>query len=106
MYDYNEFKTNHEVVKEYCHKYRAEITDMQGKVLDKLGMATYSGYTEFMNEMSMDEFIGNNLTCVMNEYVIGMIKQILDGEMEFEEFAELFISNIPETFGCVEEGES
>lgn len=106
MYGYNEFKTNYEVVKEYCHKYRAEITDMQGKIIDKLGQATYSGYTKFMNELSMDEFVGNNLTCLMVENDMATIKQILDGEMEFEEFAKLCISSITDVFGCNEEEES
>lgn len=96
MYTYEAFKSNYKVIKDFCAKYRNELTDMQAKVMITLGMSTYSDFIKFMNELTFDEFVGNQLMAVTNNESIEMYQKILDGEMEFEELAELCIGSYSE----------
>lgn len=42
-------------------------------------------YIEFINDLSMDEFIGNNLTALMNDATINCFTEILAGRITFED---------------------
>lgn len=96
MYTYETFKSNYEVVKNFCAKYRKEITDMQARVMIDLGMSTYSEFNKFMNELTFDEFVGNQLMGVSNNETIEMYQKILDGEMEIGELVRLCIGSCSE----------
>jgi hypothetical protein len=86
MYTYKNIRKSHEIIKEFCMKNRAEITNYQSKLAEKQGFATYSDYTKFMNELSDDEFIGNMLTGLFNEYALEYYRKVNKGKMTIEEF--------------------
>lgn len=76
---------NRKVVKDFCEKYRKELTVYQALVCKKLYGMNPEDYIEFMNDLSMDEFIGNNLTALMQDTVINWFIETLAGRMTFED---------------------
>ena len=86
MYTYKNIRKNHEIIKEFCIKNRARITDYQSKLAEKQGFASYWDYANFITKLSDDEFIGNMLTGLFNECALEYYRKVNDGEMTIEEF--------------------
>lgn len=84
MFNYEEMKERHLVLREFYLKYRKELTVYAGVVGEYYGKITYEDYIKFSNELSDDEFVGNYLGELLTES-IDICKQILDGEMPLEE---------------------
>ena len=86
-YDYKKMKENLEVIRNVCRKYRNEITALSASYGLNLGLFDdCDDYISFVNELSFDEFVGNQLTTLCCEDVINMYRRIISGEMTFDEF--------------------
>ena len=80
-------KENLEVIRNVCRKYRNEITVLSASYALNLGLFDdCNDYISFVNELSFDEFVGNQLTTLCCEDVINAYKCIISGEMTFDEF--------------------
>lgn len=86
MYTYKDMKQNYEIIKEFCHFYREELTVYAGVLAEQLGGTTYSEYVNFVNELSEEEFLGNNLCGLLTDEPKNEFKKILDGEQTFVEY--------------------
>lgn len=88
MLNRKDLEANYEVISQVCKRYRKELTIYQGAIIDKhsyLGVDV-NGYIEFMNTLSLDIFIGNMLSDLLNPVSIDVYKQLLTNELTFEEF--------------------
>lgn len=86
MYTYKDMKQNYEIIKEFCHFYREELTVYAGVLAEQWGGTTYSEYVNFMNELSEEEFLGNYLCGLLTDEPKNEFKKILDGEQTFVEY--------------------
>lgn len=86
MLDYRDIRSNYETIKNFCKKYRKEMTVYQGCLVERTGLTDYSTYTRIMNEMSDDEFTGNMFTALLNYNFCELINKVLKGKLEFDDF--------------------
>ena len=86
MYTYKDMKQNYEIIKEFCHFYREELTVYAGVLAEQWGGTTYSEYVNFTNELSEEEFLGNYLCGLLTDEPKNEFKKILDGEQTFVEY--------------------
>lgn len=89
MFTYENMKSNYETIKEICEKYRKELTVYGGVLGESTGLIDCSEYVKFMNELSFEEFVGNFMSGLLNEDVISIYRDILDGNSTFEEIVSL-----------------
>lgn len=88
MLTYNEMKSNHEVIKSFCCQNRHALTVVGGILAEGIGLANRDDYINFMNELTIDEFIGNYLTALLNCACIDAYKKVNSGKMGFYDFVE------------------
>lgn len=88
MITYEEMRSNYEIIKEMCKKYRKEMTVFGGTLLEQNEISTCSEYVKFMNELTFDEFVGNFFVTLLDESGTDIYKSILDGETMFDDFVE------------------
>lgn len=100
MLKYDEIKENVEVIRTICKTYRAQLTEMQGNISEVYGLCDGETYRKIMDELSEEEFTGNMCTAILNTDCIDVYKQVISGEMAFEDFVKLTY----ETFGVTFEG--
>ena len=86
MYTYKDMKQNYEIIKEFCHFYREELTVYAGVLAEHWGGVTYSEYVNFTNGLSDEEFLGNYLCGLLTDEPKNEFKKILDGEQTFVEY--------------------
>lgn len=89
MFTYENMKSNYETIKEICEKYRKELTVYGGVLGESIGLIDCSEYVKFMNELSFEEFVGNFMSGLLNEDVISIYRDVLDGNSTFEEIVSL-----------------
>lgn len=85
MYDLKTMKENYEIIKEFCGKYRTELTIAAGILGESMGMINCDEYIKFSNSLSIDEFVGNYLVGLINGTVDEYYRPILNDEKTFEE---------------------
>ena len=83
---YEEMKSNREVIKEFCSKYRPELTIAGAILAERSLLANRKDYIMILNDLSDDEFAGNHLTALCDPLAIAKYRKILEGEMLFEDF--------------------
>lgn len=86
LYNLKTMKEEHEIIKEFCIKFRTELTIAAGIIGEIIELVNYDDYVEFMNDLSDDEFVGNYLTALLNGISVTWYRPILDGEKMFEDF--------------------
>lgn len=86
MYDLKTMKEEHEIIKEFCIKFRTELTIVAGIFGEFVGLVNYDDYVEFTNGLSIDEFIGNYLSALLTGVTVTWYRPILNGEKTFEDF--------------------
>ena len=70
---------NYEIIKEVCTRYRKEMTVFSAVVGNKYSNAIdLEEYTNFMNQLSLDMFIGNYLCALYNEETINLYLRLLE----------------------------
>lgn len=94
MYSKTEIDERFEIIKEYCKKFRKELTIYGAVLAEKNWMCSAHNYIEFMNSLSSEVFLGNYLTALFNITAIPMINDIL--ENGFEDFVTTSFSNSEE----------
>ena len=98
MFTYENMKSNYEIIKEICEKYRKELTVYGGVLGEHAGLIDCSEYVKFMNELSFEEFVGNFMTGLLNEDVISIYRDILDGVNTFEEITSVYGEDIKNNY--------
>lgn len=98
MFTYENMKSNYEIIKEICEKYRKELTVYGGVLGEHAELVDCSEYIKFMNELSFEVFVGNFMTGLLNEDVISIYRDILDGEQTFEEITSLYGDDIKNNY--------
>lgn len=88
--NYETLKERHNIIKEFCKKYRKELTDLSAMLFTELDLGQKEEYIKFESTLSEDEFVGERLTMLCFDEAIDMIAEVLAGEMSFEEFVETF----------------
>ena len=86
-YDYKKMKENHEIIRKVCEKYRNEITAFGAAYGFKFGLFDEcNDYISFMNELTFDEFVGNQMVGLLDENAINIYKSMISGELAFDEY--------------------
>jgi hypothetical protein len=85
-----DLKSNYEVIRQVCEKYRKELTSYQGVIIDKyLGLdVDVNDYIKFMNTLPLDVFIGNLLVDLLISSNIERYKELMTDKITFKEFVE------------------
>lgn len=99
MLTYRGIKSNYEIIKEFCNKYRKEMTVYQGCIVENIGCTDYSSYTRIMNEMTDDEFAGNMFTALLNSDFCKLMNKVLKGKLELNDMIkDLYGEELFETY--------
>ena len=91
--NYEEMNANHEVITEFCSKYRPELIAIGGIIAERNGLANAHEYIRFMKDLSIDEFVGNYLVSLLNNNSVKMYRNVLDGKMTFTDFVKTQLGN-------------
>lgn len=91
MFNYIEMKANHEVVKTFCVQNRYALTVVGGICAETMKLSTYEDYTKFLEELTMDEFVGNYLTALFDEHTLEGYRKVNTGEIGFCEFLDKYV---------------
>ena len=86
--NYEIMKSNYETIKEFCIKYRNELTISGGVFAEVRNMITCEDYVKFMNGLSDETFVGNFLNGLLNGYCIDAYRDVLKGKVTIDEFIE------------------
>lgn len=88
MMNYTEMKSNYEVIKTFCAQNRYGLTVTAGVLAESNYLADRHEYMQFMDDLTMNEFIGNYLTALFSVTAIEFYRQINNGELGFLDFVE------------------
>ena len=88
MMNYTEMKSNHEVIKSFCAQNRYGLTVTAGILAESSYLADRHEFMQFMDDLTMDEFVGNYLTALLNDTAIEFYRQVNNGELGFLDFVE------------------
>lgn len=91
MSNYTKMKANHEVIKTFCVQNRYALTVVGGITAEALNLSTYEDYTKFLEELTMDEFVGNYLTALFNENALEGYRKVNTGEIGFYDFLDKYV---------------
>lgn len=100
-----DLRHNHEVIKEFCTRYRAELTafgGFYGEYVDS-NIIDHEEYIKFMNSMSIDTFVGNYYFGLTNEGMIESYQKVLNGEVDIYEYFEAVLPDFEEITQQVKE---
>ena len=86
MWSYNKLKERHDTIKDFSKKYRKEVTEFQAWLCEIKGLCSSEDYKKLVDEWTLDEFIGNLMTGLLNYDAIQQDKKGLDGELAMEDF--------------------
>lgn len=98
MLNYEEIKLNQNIIKEFCKKYRKELTITGGLLGEKLEQVNYSDYVKFFDELTIEEFTVNYYIGLFNKDVIQIYKDILEGKMNYDEYLKSELEDIYEDY--------
>ena len=83
-YTYKKMKENHEIIRKVCEKYRNEITAFAAAYGLEFGVFNEcNDYISFMNELTFDEFVGNQMVGLLDKGAINTYKCMISGELTF-----------------------
>ena len=86
-YDYKKMKENYEIIRKVCKKYRNEITAFGAAYGFKFGLFNEcNDYISFMNELTFDEFVGNQMVGLLDVGAINTYKRMISGDLTFEDY--------------------
>lgn len=91
MSNYTEMKANREVIKTFCVQNRYALTVVGGIYAESMKLSTYEDYTKFLEELTMDEFVGNYLTALFNKHALEGYQKVNNGEIGFYEFLDRYV---------------
>ena len=85
--DYKKMKENYEVIRKVCEKYRNEITAFAAAYGLEFGVFNEcNDYISFMNELTFDEFVGNQMVGLLDKGAINTYKCMISGDLTFDEY--------------------
>ena len=86
-YDYKKMKENYEVIRKVCEKYRNEITAFGAAYGLEFGVFNEcNDYISFMNELTFDEFVGNQMVGLLDVGAINTYKRMISRDLTFEDY--------------------
>ena len=91
MMNYTEMKSNHEVIKSFCAQNRYGLTVTAGILAESNYLADRHEFMQFMDDLTMNEFVGNCLTALFNDTVIELYRQVNNGKLGFLDFVEMTV---------------
>lgn len=91
MMNYTEMKSNHEVIKSFCAQNRYGLTVTAGILAESNYLADRHEFMQFMDDLTMSEFVGNYLTALLNDTVIEFYRQVNNGKLGFLDFVEMAV---------------
>lgn len=86
--NYDEMKSRHEVIKAFCAQHRYGLTVVGGVLAERNCLANREDYMKFLDDLTIDEFVGNYLTALLAPFAVDIYKRVLDSEMSFYDFVE------------------
>ena len=93
MTTYAQMKENYEIIRKFSEMYRKDLTLLAATAGENCGLVSREDYIKFADEMTLDEFVGNQLVGLLNSENIETFRKILDGEMEFREMVSDILSD-------------
>ena len=94
MSNYTEMKANYEVIKTFCVQNRYALTGVGGMYAETMKVSTYEDYTKVLEELTMDEFVGNYLTALCNEHALEGYRKVNTGEIGFYDFLDKYVGKM------------
>ena len=91
MMNYTEMKSNHEVIKSFCAQNRYGLTVTAGILAESNYLADRHEFMQFMDDLTMSEFVGNYLTALLNDTAIEFYRQVHNGKLGFLDFGEMTV---------------
>ena len=91
MMNYTEMKSNYEVIKSFCAQNRYGLTVTAGILAESNYLADRHEFMQFMDDLTMNEFVGNYLTALFNDTVIEFYRQVNNGKLGFLDFVEMTV---------------
>ena len=91
MMNYAEMKSNYEVIKTFCAQNRYGLTVTAGVLAESNYFADRHEFMRFMDDLTMDEFVGNYLTALLNNAAIEFYRQVNNDELGFLDFVEMTV---------------
>ena len=88
MMNYTEMKSNYEVIKSFCAQNRYGLTVTAGVLAESNYLADRHEFMQFMDDLTMNEFVGNYLTALFSDTAIEFYRQVNNGELEFLDVVE------------------
>ena len=88
MMNYTEMKSRHEVIKTFCAQNRYGLTVTAGVLAESNYLADRHEFMQFMDDLTMNEFVGNYLTALFSDTAIEFYRQVNNGELGFLDFVE------------------
>ena len=88
MMNYTEMKSNREAIKTFCAQHRYGLTVTAGALAESIYAADRHEFMQFLDDLTMDEFVGNYLTALLNNAAIEFYRQVNNGELGFLDFVE------------------
>lgn len=83
MYSETEINERFEIIKEYCEKFRKELTIFGAVLAEKNRACSAHDYIKFMNALSSEVFLGNYLTGLFDVVSIPIMNDILENGFEY-----------------------
>lgn len=91
MMNYTEMKSNYEVIKSFCAQNRYGLTVTAGVLAESNYLADRHEFMQFMDDLTMNEFVGNYLTALFNDTAIESYRQVNNGKLGFLDFVEMTV---------------
>ena len=91
MMNYTEMKSNYEVIKTFCAQHRYGLTVTAGILAESNYLADQHEFMQFMDDLTMNEFVGNYLTALFSDTAIEFYRQVNNGELGFLDFVEKIV---------------
>lgn len=86
-FTYEEAKRRFSIVKEFCIKYRTELTYLGAVVSTRNGsFANEDEYIKYVQELTDDELAGSMAHVIQLDYMLDLYEKVLNGELTFEQY--------------------
>lgn len=86
-FTYKEAKRRFSIVKEFCVKYRANLTYLGAVESTQIGaFVSEDEYIKYVQELTDDAFAGSMLHVIQLDYALGLYEKVLNNEMTFEQY--------------------
>ena len=74
------------LIKQFCELYHTELTVLSSMLAEHRELANYSDYIKFLEDLSIEEFVGSYLVNLFVDVGLEMYDKVLKGDLKFDDF--------------------